>query len=216
MLYFIQQHYCPLLAGVSAFGLAFVLSLTVLRTASGHEFSTPFKWDFPSTTIKVETRQTHPYNTQVCSGSTDIASTDINIASCTHINAPYPEYLDWGDVIHFYGDYGAQAWIGFADPYSWTTRCFTYPQGALTGNCNTTTAKVNFGYVYWNTHSFMWDADAAHYVGRHEMGHVFGFAHPSACTSSGNADATIMNIADCAYLPGTLRQYDKDAYNAKY
>ena len=179
-------------------GSAVILLLTVPK-AMAHNYSPSFIWDTDDT-ITVESRI--PQSTDVHSAADDYDNnTDLNVNRCTPNG-------NCGNVIHYDGNYGSSEPPAWADPLSQMEPC-SDDDHVLNGYCNETNHKVDFSYIYYNTHSYATNLVA--YYARHEMGHVWGLDHVACSTAS------VMWINACSgSVWGVLTSHDRSDVNSKY
>ena len=194
--------------GLKSFIMALVASCLVIAVVGAHEYDQPFKWKWPEVAIRVEDR-TYEYGVEIGEGTMNYGDNETDLTtyfcsgSCSNMN-----------IIHVLGLYGPESVWAFADPLSQSSPCFD-DAGNLTGNCNTTDKRVDFSYIYWNSgaDAYPFTSSVAHYIGRHEMGHVFGFRHPGEC---GTWTIMLTPGEGCTNLPGQLTAHDKSDINNKY
>ena len=182
--------------------LVVVVTLAIMLPvglAFAHDFSLPFKWD-TDVTITVESRI--PQSAHVHSAADDYDdNTDLTVKRCS------PD-SECGNVIHYDGYYGPSEPVAWASPYSYSVKC-TNDEHELTGYCNETNHKVDFAYIYYNTH-YTYDDLLVAVLARHEMGHVWGLNHTPCSVAS------VMKPGTCQNQYGNLQQHDKNDVNAKY
>lgn len=93
-----------------------------------------------------------------------------------------------------------------------TTYCANLSNGALTGQCNTTTSKANGGTIYLNINASVRDFldGNAVFVMKHETGHIFGMAHGD-CN-----EVSVMVPGGCTLYYNALQAHDKNTINSWY
>ncbi len=100
---------------------------------------------------------------------------------------------------------GPTQWTAEARVYSGSTSCFPISY------CNESDHEADFAYIYWNSYYGPYDSDAANYLARHEMGHVFGLNHV-ACSES----SSVMYTGCTSGLLTTLQSHDISDVNSEY
>lgn len=182
--------------------------------ALAREYSPPFRWDYPNVTPVLEARPNFPFPSELCGAAKlDLSNnTDLNFPTCFVRTGDSP-----GDIQHTWGDYGVQEWDVFADTWWWggggALRCFNYPAGTLSGNCNNDARKSTFQYTYWSTNDPPgWDGSLEKHVMRQEIMHGFGMNHYDNC-----ADISVMRHPFCpqGYLT-SLTSLDRSDLRNKY
>lgn len=183
--------------GLVLFCSAFFLTLFLAQGAEAHDRG--WRWKFPEIIPLFENRTTN-YGTAITSSKNDYdLNTDLTVNEC-------PSNGLCGNLIFIEANYGATLWAGRAEPYSASNAC-SDSNGYSTGYCNTTNHRVDFAYVYYNSH---WGVAPTNNATRHEPGHAFGLAH-TPCTLK-----SVMKPGDCESHSGILRPHDKSDINGYY
>ena len=131
-----------------------------LQVASAHNIG--WKWD--TSDDPVVSNLNTPYNSKIMSAKRDYDNnTDLSVDSC---NQPCTE-----SILHVYQYFSGVDWAAAADSYSGGLQC------QVDIVCNETNKKVDYGVVVWNSAVTGYSGSYAHYLARHEMGHIFGLRH---------------------------------------
>lgn len=155
---------------------SFFASLVFLLSVTTAEAATDYNYRWYSTSAIVDIRTTN-YRSDI-SGAVYgwDTSTDLSLSEGS---AP----SGYGGIIVLQGNYGTHGWDAGVQPYNQNNQsCFDWPSLALNSNCNKTTKKVHYGYIYFN------DAYGSYsmpkYGARHELGHFWGLGHVGCSTNS--------------------------------
>jgi hypothetical protein len=140
------------------------------------------------------------------------ATTDYGVNTDLNTNYYYcGSYCTGNTIVHYADAWYDKSWAALAYPYSYGVPCAD-TDGVPTGYCNETDHKVDFSYVIWNSTKMPTTDASANYLGRHEMGHVFGLAH-----NCSNAYTSVMRGGLCLMEKfGSLQAHDISDINAKY
>jgi len=199
----------------ASFVVAFLVTFVVGSVARAYEFSPPFKWEWDETDIVVEDRG-YEYQSEIIGATVDYGDDD------TDIDTTYS--TSGSNIIHLLGDYEGENIVAFADPMSHSTPCFDEDH-YLTGDCDTSDNRVDFAYIYWNTGAdpqgypdfeYPWTSEVAQYISRHEMGHVFGFAHPPPTPGCSVQTVMLTPEMGCSTFYIQLTSHDNTNINNKY
>lgn len=161
-----------------------------------HEYQPAFDWDGDVTPEVAD------YNTQY--GQQALSARD-DYDSNTDLDVDWCEYPCSANIIHYEANMGPTQWTAEARVYSGSTSCFPISY------CNESDHEADFAYIYWNSYYGPYDSDAANYLARHEMGHVFGLNHV-ACSES----SSVMYTGCTSGLPTTLQSHDISDVNSEY
>ena len=176
--------------------VAFVL-VVAASPAAGHDLG--YRWS--SSTAQVYQGST--------AYETAIRSAAANYDSFTDLTVSYTSYPGNINAIFFFQENTGPGFLAAAVAYSNGRACSDKSTTALTGYCNTSDRKANYGEVYLNTYYTSEINTKTNWLMRHEMGHVFGMAH-GLC----NEGSVMQN--NCGTLYGSLTGHDINTINSWY
>ena len=159
-------------------------------------------WD-DDNVLPIATSVNNPYPQQNRKAVEDYdTNTDLSVRWC---NSPCSSFN-----IRFIGDgWGETGWIAKTNPIRDRVLCLV--NGRLSPlRCNETNRKINSATINWNSQYYPHPGIFAHFVARHELGHVFGLAHLN-CGSG----PSVM-VRPCSLSPDTLQPRDIRDINSMY
>lgn len=182
-----------------SFVISTLLAIAVTSTISAHDFG--YKFYSANVTFRAINLS---WGSQVQSAADDYNWTALNVSySTTYSSGP-------GSIQFYQSNYGASGWIARAQGWNAVgSQCSSDDGLSLTGNCNRTDKKANYGAVYLDLADQAFIDAHPNFVVRHEAGHILGMAHGPCSEDS-------VMVPNCGTLRATLSTHDKNNMNANY
>jgi hypothetical protein len=177
--------------------VSFALALVAASPIAAHDLG--YRWSSSKA-------QVHQGST---SYETAIKSSAANYDSYTDLTVSYTAYPGSINAIFFFQENNGPGFLAVAVAYSNGNACAYKSTAALTGYCNTSDRKANYGEVYINTYYTSEINTKTNWLMRHEMGHLFGMQH-------GPCDEGSVMQNNCGTLYGSLTGHDINTMNSWY